>query len=131
MKIEYDDLRHRVEFHRLHSVWCRFKSNRQLSQEWANFRVFFEWAVSHGWKRGMIVRRIDKDKPAGPDNCWLEGKENPEEDVSEIKAGYKNSPCKGCRSNGPSGCDRFRTCARYRFWINKSWDEIRVTCKGV
>ena len=38
--------------------------------EWLNdSKAFFEWAVENGWRKGLWLDRIDKDKGYSPDNC--------------------------------------------------------------
>ena len=39
--------------------------------EWRKFRTFHEWAISHGWKKGMQIDRIDGTKGYCPENCRI------------------------------------------------------------
>ena len=41
--------------------------------EWKDdFLAFREWALSHGYKDGLTIERVDNDKGYGPDNCtWI------------------------------------------------------------
>lgn len=37
--------------------------------EWKNFELFYEWAVSNGYEKGLSLDRKDNDKGYSPDNC--------------------------------------------------------------
>lgn len=41
-----------------------------VCDEWQNDpKAFCEWALSHGWRQGLSLDRIDNDKGYSPDNC--------------------------------------------------------------
>ena len=40
-----------------------------ICDEWNNFEPFYNWAVSHGWRGGLTIDRIDGSKGYSPDNC--------------------------------------------------------------
>ena len=50
----------------------------KICDEWMNNRrTFVEWALSHGYKEGLTIDRIDPGKGYSPDNCqWLTRSEN-------------------------------------------------------
>lgn len=54
------------------------KKGIKICDEWMNDRrTFVEWALSHGYKEGLTIDRIDPDKGYSPDNCqWLTRSEN-------------------------------------------------------
>lgn len=74
--------------HPLYGVWCNIIS-RTENKNVPNFRVyggrgikmcdtwrkdfnsFFEWAIKHGWKKGLDVDRIDTDGGYAPNNCRI------------------------------------------------------------
>lgn len=48
-----------------------------VCEEWHDSRKFVEWALSHGYKEGLQLDRIDNDGDYEPDNCrWVSPKEN-------------------------------------------------------
>jgi hypothetical protein len=49
-----------------------------VCDEWAHDKAaFFRWALSHGYKAGLSIDRIDNDRGYSPDNCqWLTVSEN-------------------------------------------------------
>lgn len=43
-----------------------------ICKEWDKFEVFREWALSHGYKEGLSIERVDVDKGYCPENCtWI------------------------------------------------------------
>lgn len=78
--------RHRLSRHPLQTVWSGMKqrcSNPRSDQyknygargisvcpEWADdLKVFVEWAMSNGWKKGLEIDRIDVNGNYTPVNC--------------------------------------------------------------
>lgn len=42
----------------------------KVCDEWQNDpKAFYDWAVSHGFKKGLSIDRIDNDKGYPPENC--------------------------------------------------------------
>jgi len=49
----------------------------KVCPEWKDFAVFRDWAMSHGYKQGLTIDRIDPDGDYCPDNCrWITRSEN-------------------------------------------------------
>jgi len=42
-----------------------------VCDEWREFKPFYDWAVSNGWKRGLEIDRKDNDKNYCPENCRI------------------------------------------------------------
>lgn len=69
----------------LHRQWCSMRQRcrdpkstmyhryggRGISvcDEWQDFAKFMEWAVSHGWEKGLAIDRINGDGNYCPENC--------------------------------------------------------------
>ena len=53
-----------------------YKRGITYCEEWEDFEPFYEWAMSHGYKDGLTLDRINNDKGYSPDNCrWTTIKE--------------------------------------------------------
>lgn len=60
--------------HRRYSDW----GGRGITvcEEWNDFVVFRDWALSNGYQEGLSIDRKDNDKGYSPDNCrWSTSKE--------------------------------------------------------
>lgn len=72
--------------HPLYSIWgnmkdrcynpkCRAYSHYgqrgiQVCDEWKdNFLIFYNWAIAHGWEKGLSIDRINNDGNYEPSNC--------------------------------------------------------------
>lgn len=85
---------HGLTKHPLYSVWvgmkgrCLYPSQPSyknyggrgitICDEWLNdFKSFYDWATSNGWKQGLVLDRIDFNGNYEPSNCrWVSNKEN-------------------------------------------------------
>lgn len=48
-----------------------------VCNEWHKFSAFEDWALSHGWTKGLQIDRIDNDRGYCPENCrFVTAKEN-------------------------------------------------------
>lgn len=81
----YSAQRHGLMLHPLNIVWCGMKErcfNKNadnykwyggngitVCDEWLNFKSFYDWAMTHGWERGLTLDRIDGKRGYYPDNC--------------------------------------------------------------
>lgn len=48
-----------------------------MCEEWRNFQVFYDWAMSHGYDDALTIDRVNNAKVYHPDNCeWVTLQEN-------------------------------------------------------
>ena len=67
---------------RCYNPKCEFYENYggrgiTVCDEWINdFKAFYDWAMSHGYREDLTIDRIDNDKGYCPENChWATWKE--------------------------------------------------------
>ena len=50
----------------------------RVCKEWEDYRVFKEWALSHGYEDGLSIERIDVNGDYCPENCkWIPAIDQP------------------------------------------------------
>lgn len=56
--------------------WARYGGlGIYMTDEWFDFKTFYDWAISTGYKKGKTLDRIDKEGNFVPGNCrWVESK---------------------------------------------------------
>lgn len=77
---------HRLRNHQLYTVWFNMKQrcfnpNRHQFKDWGgrgitvydlwinDFKLFYDWAISNGWEKGLEIDRVDNNGNYTPDNC--------------------------------------------------------------
>ena len=64
----------------------------KLCDEWKNYENFKKWALTHGYKVGLSIDRINPNMDYAPDNCeWVTISEN----SKRMNKHYGGSPCLG------------------------------------
>jgi len=73
---------------RLHRIWENMKARCltethqsyknygdrgiMVCDEWLDYKVFYDWAMSNGYKNNLTIDRVDNDGDYTPDNCkWV------------------------------------------------------------
>lgn len=62
---------------KLYRIWLntRYNNKNEFVDEWNTFVNFENWAITQGYEEGARLKRLDKTKPYGPNNCqFLIGK---------------------------------------------------------
>jgi hypothetical protein len=70
-----------------------------ICQEWLNdFQVFYDWAITHGYKDNLTIDRKDSDGDYCPENCqWITQSENTTRANNKrwaVPTGIKVTACK-------------------------------------
>jgi hypothetical protein len=47
----------------------------KVCKEWESFETFYTWAISHGYKEGLSIDRLDNDGDYCPENCKFSTRE--------------------------------------------------------
>ncbi len=129
MFIEHDDpIKEQPFYFPLYRSWKRFRRGGFLAAEFDDFHAFYDWAIENGYEYGDIIYRPCGGHKIGPRNGMIsKAKANADagREISNIKAGSKNSPCIGCACNKDGSCSSFSSCVRYATWLNKCWEDFR------
>lgn len=90
---------HGLSDHPLYGVWagmlarCKYESQPgyknyggkgvQVCDAWAgDFKVFYDWAIAHGWEPGLTIERDDTTLGYNPENCRIATTQEQSENTS-------------------------------------------------
>lgn len=122
---------------RLHSIWDGMKlrcyrkkdigwkwygeKGVKVCEEWKdNFRNFYEWAISHEYKEGLTIDRIDSNGNYSPDNCrWATMKEQQNNRKSNRKVTYK-----GETKTATQWAEQYGLSLSVVVWRLNHWDDL-------
>lgn len=49
----------------------------RVCEEWHDFEVFYEWAMTHGYRQGLTIDRVNNNAGYNPGNCrWISARAN-------------------------------------------------------
>ena len=86
-----------------------------VCDEWLVFENFRDWALSHGYKEGLQIDRIDNDKGYCPENCrWLTPKENTNNRRNTIRLEDGTSLAMFCSRVGIQTCENGKQTKQYK-----------------
>lgn len=72
-KAKQDSTIHGMTGTKIHNKWLSLINRENVCDEWKqNFKNFYDWAMSHGYKDSLFLCRIELNKGFNPDNCkWM------------------------------------------------------------
>ena len=101
----------------------RFQSlKRRGAVGWETLPDFLMWAKETGYFKNAFLRKRDKTKPHGPDNCYWSRVPEPVIPVAEraYKIAAKSNFCEGCTRRDPETCDG---CKEWEAWFIENWNK--------
>lgn len=90
-----------------------------IAPEWNDFSTFQDWAIKHGYRKGLTLARIDKTKDFTPDNCMIVTKAK----ANDMRSVVRKTDCGMTIREliGETRDRRFHGRSSYRYF-NSSWD---------
>jgi hypothetical protein len=71
--------------------WYGFKGI-SVCEDWHDFQMFYEWAIEHGYSKGLTIDRINTNDDYYPENCrWVSQKKQCNNVSSNRIIQYKNN----------------------------------------
>lgn len=100
-----------------------------VCDEWLNdFIAFRDWSLSHGWKKGLSIDRIDNNRGYSPENCrWVTRSVQQRNTRRNVYITYQGKTqtlidwCEELNLNYKTINNR----------INKGWDKIRALTEPI
>lgn len=104
-----------IEGAKPHEVKRYIGRNIKVCEEWLEYEAFEKWALSHGWKRGLQIDRIDNDGNYEPSNCrFVTAKQNCANRGNCLSVVYRGKRMKLVEAYALSGC-----CLDYKLVNNR------------
>ncbi|MBO7253017.1 MAG: hypothetical protein J6V25_10390 [Oscillospiraceae bacterium] len=93
---------------------------------WESFNDFLYWCSQNGYKKGLILRKKDSEKPHGPDNSYWYDKEADAEQHLQKLIARRSDKCQMCRECTKE-CDAHGGCKAWKDWFVMNWNKnIRI-----
>lgn len=104
----------------LREIWrgmlkrCEYRNRRdyqhygargiRVCDEWHDFEIFYQWAMSHGYRQGLTIDRVNNNSGYNPGNCrWISPKGQAQNRTSRslyTMDGHTRSLTEWCRQYG-------------------------------
>ena len=86
-----------------------------VCDEWLVFENFRDWALSHGYKEGLQIDRVNNDAGYCPENCrWVTPKENTNNRRNTIRLEDGTSLAVFCSKVGIQTCENGKPTKQYQ-----------------
>ena len=126
---------HGLSHHPLYNIWrgmkkrchnpdysnydCYGARGIYVCDEWFDFKTFYDWAVSHGYRKGLSLDRIDNSGPYSPANCrWADAKIQANNTRANVMLTYKGRTQTLTQWANEYGMDPELVRRRFKTWNN-------------
>lgn len=100
-------------------------SAHDKGRNWETADAFIRGCSENGYKKGIMLRRYDPDKPHSPDNSFfgeptrevVQKRREKKQNTKGIKSPFCENCQKVCPASGSGGCDAWQD------YFQKNWDQ--------